>query len=324
MKKVEDILANPLPYFAEESRDLAHLTGVKVSGGIPEDLEPVGETAYLAQLVYVAQTRHQKTWRGLDVRHLPAMDTEREWEWYPQLDILAMLQPAWGWLSQESLDFITLRDVKNAQGNNMIRPASLDQYFSMNPDDVEVMRAFQNQMLRQAAEHDYQRAVGAYVLSRPDLPRLNNLIEYDQLRLIITRAGLVVSIVGGNMFTPFVWMPDSTNTAQIALPLEAVVLLDVMLSCIWRDASVVVKRWREQTPDKRVGKRHAYNPRRNDKLYFPRTVTVYEWGEATERHQIAERITRHAHVVRGSYPRRMSFTPSAPRMIAEGSQPKSD
>lgn len=315
--------------------------------GVPPQLLSFSDsdlTGYLRQL-QIARANPISTWRGLDVRHLKHYTSE-----YRQIDVLAALAPAMP-LSQTILDFLTLRDIPHASLDCILTGAAMPvfngdietnvtRFFSTDTEDIRLAMAFRKQMVQEAEPHRHNVPTGIYVLQREPLPRLDELIEYQEIRLYISPRGICGAIIfdpppdtydlaiashkDGHLslpaFIPFCWMPeDDTNTVQVFVPSAVHFALEILFASIWRDACIVQEKALQERRDRgkayKASKR--YTPHENP-LRLPRTVYRSQWATDADR-QITEAISRSAHAVRGHY-RRLADDHTASETAAETAQ----
>lgn len=276
------------------------------------------DTSLRSRIIEVSNATY-KTWRGLDVRHL----IQQQGVEYRQFDVFSALDAATPYLTQEMFDFITLRDVPKANLDCALNATqfaesagSVQAWFGEDEDTIRLVSAFRQQMVDNAAAFRNQIAIGAYIMQREPLPRLDELLIYEQLRLLITPAGIAVSIVRETEYVPFWWTPDGINTSLVWLPASIHFAIDVLLACIWHDACVV--QMATFNPQKRRGftRRSAGGsppPQHKSSIVrLPRIIYETQWGSPTDREQV-DRISRQAHTVRGHY-----------RLLADGREASED
>jgi len=258
----------------------------------------------------LALARPVPVWHGLDARHLP-----RTGDIGP-FDVFAALWAGRALLSQRLFDFLTLRDVADARldvalvvdhlrgqasGEIAVTPETVAPLLAYSDDERRLALAFRRQMVAEAGPHRRQIATGVYVMDRTPLAFLDRQIGYDTLRLALMPRGLFATITRGNWFVPCFWTPEGTNTACVWAHPRGTFALDVLFSCIWRDACIV----REQWVETRRGRKGYSSPDRlrrvPNTLVVPRVVYRSAWGQPDEREAI-QRQARHAHAVRASYP----------------------
>lgn len=242
-----------------------------------------------------------KRWRGFDVRHLRAQ-AGRE---FAAFDVFAALEAGAHLLTQETLDFLTLRDVPGAALEVLLVAGEADseadfEYLKgIQRDLVDLTMGFRRQMVEEAAPHRHQVAVGAYVLEREPLHLVDTALVYDRLRLVITPGGILYSLISGSQYVPCFWSPEGTHTCQVWLNARAIFVLDALLACIWRDACIVRRQF---VAEQRGKKGYEGKPRHHNPKVLPRTIYVSTWSTPADRATIRE-VTRNAHHVSACYPR---------------------
>lgn len=280
---------------------------VIVSGmGIDEQMITVDASELPAYKLALAQARETtyKTWRGLDVRHLKAQEGQEN----RQFDVFAALDVATPHLTQATFDFLTLRDGGDYKLDDALVATSFEltaeSYLFADEEDVRLCMAFRQQMVQEAEPLRHNICRGAYVLLREPLPRLDQLLIYDYLRLVLTPAGIGVAVVweGDRWYIPFWWSPDSDiNTSQVWVPPRLRFALDVLLAAIWRDACIVQQKTFTERRDVGKGYKAKSKPKhQSDTIRLPRVVYKSSWGPTSDR-EVIERIARRAHAVRGHY-----------------------
>jgi hypothetical protein len=252
------------------------------------------------------QARHTpvNSWRGFDVRHL----IHQQGAEYRQFDVFCVLDAATKYLNQEALDFLTMRDRPgmvidcnlDAERYNMQEDVS--KFWYVEENEVRLSLAFRAEMVKEAATNRRDIATGAYVMLREPLPRLDELIAYDELRLLVTRHGIGVSIISGNFYIPFWWSPElDTNTSQVWVPSAVRFALDVLMACIWRDACIVKEEMLSTPRNSSRGYKATGKPQHNSEVVrLPRVIYKTQWGSRADRETV-ESISKRAHVVRGHY-----------------------
>jgi hypothetical protein len=174
-------------------------------------------------------------------------------------------------------------------------------------EDANLIYAFRAQMLEEAAPFTARVAAGVYILDRAPLAKLNKALVYDTLRLIITPAGIIgtlicTSFVDHAVFAPFHWSPEGVNTSQVWFPPESVFAVEALCSCIWRDACVVQDLWSERAQRRPVEFRtHNYQGMSKKTVVLPRRVYHHLWGTNTAEREAVEKISRAAHRVNAHY-----------------------
>lgn len=180
-------------------------------------------------------------------------------------------------------------DILNLYKDKALRDMTMD------PGQRRLGEAFVKMMVQEAEPHRLHLLGGAFEMERVSLPFLDELIDYDKLRLVIQPGGIRGSLVYGEKYSPFFWSPKRTTLwlkgAQIAWALQ------VVAASIWRDACVV----RHEFVTER--RRSIYQPRprqpREKKAVtvLPRVIRHVVWSSDEER----ERIIRQAHSVKQHY-----------------------
>lgn len=300
--------------WSQASRSVVVASGMGIEEGMI-GLEPGDAQRFR---VTMAKTRANpvSVWRGFDVRHI-AMQTKDNIN-FRQFDVLAALDAASQYLDQSTLDFITLRDVRDAKLEIALTPETeLMDWFEADTEMVQLAMAFRQQMINDAQPHRHQIAAGAYVMQREPLRQLDKLMIYDTLRLLILPAGIAGAVVVGNLYVPFWWSPElDTNTIQVWARAEIRFAFDVLMAAIWRDACIV----REQALTSSPSHGRGYNARgvKSDVVRFPRTIYKAQWGSAQDR-EAADAIAKRAHAVRGHY-RELSPGRTASEQAADTAQ----
>lgn len=288
-------------YLAEQAQSVAIVSGM----GIGEGMLAFNSSELAAYYRETVIARHQpvKSWRGLSTQHIiPQQGAE-----YKLLDLLGALEAARPHINQDAFDFLTLRDKKQSRLDCLLGGSEI-MWFATDQELLSLATAFRQQMVAEAEPHRWNIPVGAYVLQREPLPRLDRLLAYSNLRLVLTPAGIGVSIVvetesEGTWYLPFWWSPDNdTNTVQVWVPPDLRFAFDILMSTIWRDACIV------QCATFARGSRHrkAYEaktpkPKHPDNtLRLPRRIYESRWADEADRVAVAH-ITRSAHAVGGFY-----------------------
>jgi hypothetical protein len=250
-------------------------------------------------MVQDVMTRHYKNqWNGLDLNRVEPMS---------RYDVVSRSGWAWREMDQASFNFFTCSDLKDMEQGLHFKSGTEQPYFysdltvRITEDQERLAEAFVKQMTEEAdAESPIISKVpmGNYVLGKVALPLIDEYIEYSSIRLVITRSGLYVTIVGKSRFFNFAWYPHSHLGAWQAGH-KLGVLFNIFLSCLWRDCCVVQEKIVKQkvqltsiTPKKKRSKNYNY-------LILPRTVYKAEWAPDEQR----EIIARTAHGVRAHYRR---------------------
>lgn len=296
-----------------ESSIIATATGsISIVGGmgLPEGMLIMpgdDESHRFVQLMLLARRHDYSTWRGLDVRHLArAIGSNRE---FRALDVFAALEAGQRALTQELLDFLTLRDVDGAQLDvHLVMREDYAELNTFSRDEMNLLYAFRGQMLAEAAPHQHQVAVGAYVLERTPLRFVDEQVGYDTLRLVIHPRGILCSLVSGNWFVPFAWSPGGVNTSTVWMHPRGVFAMDALLACIWRDACVVREAWSTRTNKRGHSSRGSVQrPKHVNPVVLPRVIYQSRWGASDEERDAVTYQSRNAHAVRAHY-----------RVLAEG------
>lgn len=263
------------------------------------------EAQYLKMRIEQARQETYSTWRGFDVRHIQKQqDSDSK-----QFDVFSAFDAATFYLDQTTFDFLTLRDKKDARlmcWLNMKTYNKIDIGFLLlgNEESMRLAIAFRHDMEREAQPHRRNIASGAYVLMREPLPKLDALIVYDYLRLVITPHGIGASIVQESNYIPFWWSPErETNTSQVWVPADVRFALDVLLASIWRDACIVKESAFPENRSAGRGYKSSGKKAKSSKsniVRLPRVVYKSTWGGNDDR-EIVESIAKRAHTVRGHY-----------------------
>lgn len=308
MRTPEEVWADPTRAWAleaaiinmERKKEILLLAGLGIEGALA-----VSNPRLFMQATEIARHQTPARWRNLDIRYLHTIKCETNCT----LDILASLAPAGAALTQEALDFITLKDQKQPPALNaiLLGSSTIEEVFVYDEQDMRLATAWRRQLVDEAEPYRPRLMTGAYIMQREPLPALDALLGYNELRLIITPTGMFVSVIAntneGTWMMPFWWSPlGDTNTSQIHVSPRVRFLLDVLCAALWRDACVV----REVDAFKRTSGTAYESPRRTNKpqhdnpLMFPRKVYRVQWGTDEERAEIERRAAR-AHDVRAHY-----------------------
>lgn len=225
-----------------------------------------------------------------------------------RLAVVGLLHHA-SWLSEEQFNFLTAGD-----RFGVIRPDKytdhfrlrgettlaefgdhIIQQFKANPEHKRLAIAFAKQMVDEAQPHRQRCIVGQFDMDRIPLERLDNLFTYHSLRMVIDSRGIAASLVGSNSsgvyYAPFVWTPEYFSGWSLGG--EESWALQVMMSCIWRDACVVKHKFYEQRAG--AGHRNNKKQRRQSKLVLPRQIAVCSWAADSERQRIVGSQSVRAH-----------------------------
>jgi hypothetical protein len=253
-----------------------------------------------------AHSTKRRAWRNWSIAHI---DQDR------RLYVVAALHPATH-LAQPEFNFLTAAD-HAARRYGVKRPADYEDivtvgesvtmeqfgeraltHFRIEPEQKALAEAFARQMVEDAAPHRQRVVIGSFEMAHVPLPQLDARLRYDALRMVIDQRGIAASLIGYTdkecWYSPFWWSPEDFTGWSLGGP-EAFAL-QIMMSCIWRDACIV----RHATFYERS--RSALHPRphkqeRRGKLVLPRTVKICAWSQPDER----ERVTRDRHGVRLHY-----------------------
>lgn len=328
---IKELHRYPAHFWLVEQAVIAQAAGrISIGWGMTPDTAfiPLPDDDAVNRFVYLfgrANRREIKTWNGLDMRHMKYHIHEGR-QSYGTMDLLAGLWAGRDWLTQDILNFITLRDVKGATVGVLINPGpgmvaegypteqALDAIF-MGEEEIILSNAFSLQMSNEALPYRHQVAAGFYVLDRVPLKAVDDVVHYDSLRLCLSPKGIYASLVfdpgdGAALYFPFYWTAPEPqiNTAQVLIPGKGLFAIDQMMACIWRDACVVREAWASERRGVK-GATGGGKGKRENPLVLPRTVYRSTWGSAEDREIIEER-TRSAHSVRACYPRLVEgFTP---------------
>lgn len=284
------------------------MIGLSGGMGLPEGFLPLPDTReeeiIFRESMDVARVTEIAVWRGLDVRHLyrQELQSRHPGERIAALDVLAAFDAGSKWLTQEAFDFLTCRDSSLLIGSMLVAEQVAD-LMPYDMDRINLMAAFAKQMNTEAEPTRHKVACGIYVMQREPLPAVDNEIIYDTLRLFVTPGGIFCTvIVENNCYMPFFWSPEGVNTSQVFVHVRGIFALEVMLSCIWRDACVVKEGFAVQRKGSKgyEAKSKAAKPAHKNPVVLPRTVYKSTWGSDQERGEI-ERIAREAHTVRAHY-----------------------
>ena len=308
-----DVKRDPALAWLTEQAILAALTSKQliVSGGLGIDEEQVvslpSDNAQLEQALIESVTQRRTpiyNWRGLDLLHTRSHFMRVKDNGYAQTDLLAALDAAQrsGILSQEALDFVTLRDITTAALETAIPSANGDP-FEYDVEHVNLMYAFRNQVVAEAASHRYQVATGYYVLERPELPIIDSELVYETLRLAITPKGILGAFVQGDEYAPFWWTPEGTNTVQVWVFPRVAFAVDLILACVWRDACIVREAWRTERRGVKGAMPRSRIKHTSSVMLLPRVIYKSRWGTSDADRESATDIARRAHTVRGFYRR---------------------
>lgn len=285
------------------------------------------EESQLLDSINAARMTTVKTWRGFDVRHIESAPPVpvKGFSEIRQFDVFSALDPATRYITQEMMDFVTLRDIPDAElelcfnknnigdflqyseGNSAV---AINTALFPKEDEMRLSLAFRKQMVDEAEPSRSRVAAGIYTMLREPLPGLDKFISYDYLRLVILPDGMLVAVVyEENSYAPFWWSPDNdTNTSQVWFPGNVRFAFDVLLSAIWRDACIV-----KEAAFTRASSRgyRVSNPNKHQSnvIRLPRMVYKSRWGGAQDR-EIVDAIAKRAHTVRGHY-----------RLLNEGMKP---
>lgn len=258
------------------------------------------------QMTIAESKTKRRAWRNWSLSHIAPEH---------RLHVVALLHPA-AHLAQPEFNFLTAADHPGAR-YGIGRPQSyrdiltvgesvtLDEFsqrtiehFRVDPEQRQLAEAFARQMIDDAAPHRQRVVVGSFDMERVSLPALDALVYYDHVRMVIDQRGIAASLItvvdNDVRYTPFWWSPEEHTSWSLGS--HEAFALQVMMSCIWRDACIV----RHATFYERS--RSALHPRprkqdRRGKLMLPRTVKICAWSLADER----ERVTRERHGVRLHY-----------------------
>ncbi len=151
-------------------------------------------------------------------------------------------------------------------------------------------------MIEEAEPYRNQVVLGAFEMERVPLSYVDQLLDYNYLRLVFNPQGIFVSLIKDNAYSAFWWSPERHSFWMIGA--KEAWALNVMLSCIWRDACIVRHKMYQRRTRKGHGtQRKKRRKGRKKKLILPRIVTHVAWSSDQER----ERIIRAAHTVRPHY-----------------------
>lgn len=247
--------------------------------------------------MYILRQREIKSWRGFDVRHTHRQQGQE----FRQFDVLAALDRGSRYLTQETFDFLTLRDNPASKLDIYLMGEKYEDIARFDQDEAQLAWAFSRQMVDEAEPHRHHLAAGGYVMEYIHLPKVDATFQWDTLRLLILQSGVFCTIISGDNYVPFMWNPDGLNTSQVWSPARVSFIVEALISCIWRDACVVQEQFTERTKGRGYeassGKPH-HNP---SVVTLPRRIYKSTWGQSEEREYIARKFS-HAFAVRGCYP----------------------
>lgn len=252
-----------------------------------------------------------KRWRGLDTKHI-----KNAWT---MVSFGTMAK----YLDQEMLNFLTCADLADHKEDILLKvdPEDLFEYRideapeTMNYEKLaafavrhflarngmdELAIAFGQKMIDEAKPFRSNVCTGYFVMDRVDLPLLDKVLDYDQIRLVILPEGILASFVShqGKMYTTTSWRGDGIQSGWITNERFAWAF-HVFASCLWRDACVVARK-ALATKKKIVASKKERKRSRNKgggKVILPRTIYEVQWASDEDR----EKIVRQAHQVRGHY-----------------------
>lgn len=298
-------------YFCTVELSLAGGNGmIGLSGGmgLPEGFislpETEDEVTTFVESMDVARVTEVPVWRGLDIRHLYKQEFQARvpGERIVALDVLAAYDAGSKWLTQEAFDFLTCRDLGLIIGAKLVGEQVAD-LFHYDMEHLNLMSAFARQMINEAEPTRHKVASGIYVMQREPLPAVDHELIYDTLRLFVTPHGIFCTIISeSDCYTPFFWTPTGINTSQMFVHVRGIFALEVMLSCIWRDACVVKEGFAVQRKGSKgyEAKTKAAKPTHKNPVILPRTIYKSTWGAAEDR-EIMEHAARQAHTVKAHY-----------------------
>ena len=267
--------------------------------------------------VHVSDMPMVPRWRGLDIRHI-----NNPW-------VMATLGMVGTHLNQEMVNFVTCADLGKYTEDILIQ---IDDYAMMRyrideaPETInketliafgqrhflaqngmdELAIAFGDKMIDEAKPYHASVYTGFFTMKHIQLPELDKLVLYDEIRLVITPSGILASFVyHSEKFYTLAWWGNNGIQSGWIHSERFGWAFHVFASCLWRDACVVAKKAlatkRTIVASKKDRKRSRNKG--NGKVVLPRTIYEVQWADDSDR----EHIVHRAHQVRGHY-----------RMLREG------
>lgn len=260
-----------------------------------------------------AAQSHPQRWNGLYTGFIRGVE-----EYFSPLDVFAALWAGKKMLTQPLFDFLMARDLDYRTGCYVhltkqdidvrteipnLRADTLREYFAYSQDEFALARAFHDQMIAEANPTRHRVLTGVFVMDRTPFKIVDETILYDSLRMVFTAKGIFASVLNDKQQTvaPIYWTPEGINTAQVWFHPRSCFAIDVMLSCIWRDACVVKEQWSERGNKRGYSSGGSVSNPALSAITLPRRVYRSTWGISQER-ETMEKLARNAHKVRHSYP----------------------
>lgn len=256
----------------------------------------------LVQAEHHAPWNTKRSWKSLDIK-----------AFYPIPPLMGLISigfpKTYRFIDQETFNFLNFADqphsAKGVKNYLQDRPvhnnwddevSAIANEMGITEEELGLANAFRKQMIEEASPFHHQVVKGSYIMQRTPLAQVDACIEYRALRLHFTGEGFFISFDNGDLVsTPFWWSPVEHTFWMLGF--RCATVLDMMCSCIWRDACILkTKLYYERT-------RGEYKPKRDKhmarKLVLPRHVSEVLWGEEEADRDTG--ITHRPHLVKGFY-----------------------